>query len=247
MITLNNFRDLGTLSVGDKKIKDGMIYRSSVLFPKNDEDREFIEKVKPDIIFDFRCPEEVADKPDFVPSGVKYRNIPVFDGDCYRHITVSKIAKLRSAVLHGKRSEIILREKLQSYREMPFAKCYNEIFNAMDEGKSFIFHCTEGKDRTGICDAIIEYCLGRMYDEILTEYLKSNVYRPAKDRHKYVYFGASKTMLGFAAYAETTHEELLEISINAAIKRYGSVDNYLYEMFGITEDRKKLWQKLYLE
>lgn len=243
----SNFRDMGGLVCRGGVIRKGMIFRSPVLFAETDEERDFIDGIGADVIFDFRSAEETADKPDYVPEGTEYVNLPVLGDSEYRYITVSKKAKLRCALLRGKRAEIIVREKLQSYREMPFSECYGEVFSAMDEGKKFVFHCTEGKDRTGVCAALIEYCLGRDRGDILAEYLASNIYRPAKDRRKLKYIGVSEKMLACAGFAERTHEELFAISENAVLKRFGSVGEYLYETFGITEERMENWRKLYLE
>ncbi len=53
----------------------------------------------------------------------------------------------------------------------------------------YLFHCTEGKDRTGFVCMLLEALAGASYDEILTDYMTTydNYYRinPEKDNKKY--------------------------------------------------------------
>ena len=246
--SLNNLRDMGGLSCGGGlKIKSGMIYRSPVPIANSDEEKSFLNKIRVDDIFDLRDVEEYTEKPDYPIGGARIIHAPVVSGRKYKYIIVSKKAKLRVALLRGKKMGELKQSKLDSYAEMPFSTAYNRVFAAMDRGESFLFHCTEGKDRTGVLAAIIEYCFGRNYDEILSEYLLSNEKRPAKNRQFMRKLGFPQSLIDDVRFCETTHKELFDISLNEILKKYGSVDNYLASVFGITPNRIARWKAIYTE
>ena len=246
-----NLRDLGGLACQDgRHIKSGKIYRSPKLYADTPEAKQIIDDLHLDVIFDFRVPEEIKEYPDYVPEGVTYTVAEVYPGDAYPTIVVSKKAKLRAVLLLFKKGEAqrqIRTDKDNSYKAMPLSKAYNKVWEAMDQGLTFDFHCTEGKDRTGICAAIIEYALGRDEEGIKEEYLYSNVCRPNKDRSWMGKYGVPDTMLSDFVHAETTHLDLLKLSLDAVLEQYDSIDTYLAQHFGITADRMARWRDLYCE
>lgn len=243
-----NFRDLGGLKCADgRKIKSGMIFRSPVLNTENQSDIDFLESLNLDCIIDFRSEEEIKERPDPTLKNCEYIPVPAFDGRKYKYIVVTKMGKLRCITLKGKRMGELKQNKLDSYMEMPFSPAYNKIFEAMDEGKKFDFHCTEGKDRTGIAAFLIELALGRDEAEIRKEYLLSNKYRPNKDRSWLKYIGVPKSLIADIAFCESTHDELLDLSEKMILEKYESFDEYLEKEFGITEERRNKWREIYLE
>lgn len=244
----NNFRDLGGLRCSDgRKIKSGMIFRSPVLNTKSAEDIAFLESLKLDCIVDFRSEEEIKARPDPIIKNCKYISVPAFDGKKYKYIVVSNKGKIRCLTLRGKRIGELKQNKLDSYAEMPFSPAYKTIFALMDEGKRFDFHCTEGKDRTGICAALIELALGRSESDIMAEYLRSEQFRPHKDRSWLKYIGIPKQLIEDISFCESTHEELLRLAYDTVLKKYGSLDEYLEKEYNITEQRRAKWCEIYTE
>ena len=76
-ITVDNFRDLGGIVLENGRvIKDGMIFRSGELFGLSDGDKAELDKLGIDYIFDLRGYDEVEYKPDYIPRGAVYRNVP---------------------------------------------------------------------------------------------------------------------------------------------------------------------------
>ncbi|MBP9989063.1 MAG: tyrosine-protein phosphatase [Ruminococcus sp.] len=243
-----NFRDLGGLECADSlKIKSGMIFRSPVLNTKSNEDIKFLESLNLNSIIDLRCIEEVRKRPDPEIKNCKYIFAPVFDGKKYKYIVVTNMGKIRCITLRGKKVGALRQNKIDSYEEMPFSKAYNKVFECMDRGERFVFHCTEGKDRTGICAFLIEYSLGRSESEIRKEYLLSNKFRPNKDRSKLKYLGLPQQLINDISFAESTHDDLLDLAENAILKKYSSFDEYLEKEFGVTEERRNRWRETYLE
>ena len=219
--TYNNFRDLGGLKCKDgRKIKKGMIFRSPYLMSDNQIDIDFLNSLGLDAIIDFRSEEEIKERPDPKLKNCRYIPEPAFDGKKYKYIVVTKMGKLRCLLLHGKRMGELKQNKLDSYMEMPFSKAYNRIFDSMDRGERFDFHCTEGKDRTGIAAALIELALGRDEADIKEQYMLSEKLRPKKNREWLKYLGISRQVRADIAFCESTHNELIELSAREVLKKY---------------------------
>ena len=61
---------------------------------------------------------------------------------------------------------------------------YKPLFDkllGLPADQSLVFHCTAGKDRTGIGAALLLYSLGVPYDTILNDYLATNYYRTSEN------------------------------------------------------------------
>lgn len=241
--TFTNFRDLGNAE--NTCIKEGKIFRSSNPADLTEEDKSLIESLGLDSIVDLRSKGEIREKPDFVPKGTKYIHAPVFSDKDFPFIVVTKIAKLKATLIKDKKNGLIKKDKFESYLAMIDRHAYEEIFKCMDRGETFLFHCTEGKDRTGIAAALIELSLGRTREEALHEYLESDKFRPNKNRDYLYKIGVPKEFVQEINYCEQVHEELFNLALDYAEEKYGSIDNYLESHFGITNERRAKWKETY--
>lgn len=169
--SLPNFRDLGGLPCEDGRvIKAGKLYRTPMLRPKGHSRREraktlsFLDALDLDTVLDFRSRAEYTEKPDYCPPGVRHLEVSFFkDGEVDR-IIVTRRSVRRMLTLRGDRIPLLIEDKEESYRIMPFSNdkvALTALFEAMDRGDTIAFHCTEGKDRTGFAAYILELCLGR--------------------------------------------------------------------------------------
>ena len=128
----------------------------------------------------------------------------------------------------------------RQYTEMPFSEGYHELFRLMDEGKTFAFHCTAGKDRTGIGAMLIELALGRDWQECRaaeTERICRLVGLLTRREHTRRF---TRDMI-------TVHDYLFDTARDAILSRYPDVDTFLTEAHGITPERRRHWISLYVQ
>ena len=183
-----NLRDLGGLPLSDGKgqIPRGLYLRSgklSVLTPK--ECKELCQKYHIACIIDLRTPIEVQEFPDPLPDGVKYE-------------VISLLKDSAVGITHETGSDAMtimrnLRKQPEKLKEMvpDFASMYEQIVtdeysrgqldqavallrNNAAEGKCTLFHCTAGKDRTGIVSMALLKSYGVNNEEIILDYMRSN-------------------------------------------------------------------------
>ena len=118
---------------------------------------------------------------------------------------------------------------------------FDKLINLPDD-QSLLFHCTAGKDRTGIGAALFLYSLGVPYKTIVEDYTATNYYR--KDENVKAIAGMTKMMNidpDAAKAMMAAKKEYLDANFAAIKQQYGSVDNYLKTQIGLTnEDIKKL-------
>ena len=236
----NNYRDMGGLPCPDNKhIRHGKLIRSASLFDLSET------------VIDLRCASEVADKPDYIPTGSTRVHLPVFADGPYDLVTVSGDHTKRVLALKGDGIEEMRRQKYTVYTLMPFAKkTWEYLFSCMDKGETILFHCSEGKDRTGMAAAVIEYCLGRNSEQIKEQYLLSNEYIKAHNRKTQFLLrllGKEKRLREVIAFCETVDMHQFNAAYTAALQNYRNLDDFLLQEYCITPERKEHWRAFYLE
>lgn len=246
---LINFRDMGGLDTPYGKIKHGKIYRTGTLAPKNTADKKYIVNMHLDAVVDFRTLQEANATPDRLPDGVEYIVARVFSADAPG---ISSTPATTNDIFHMKDSEIVAARKFieDTYADMAYSKAYDKVFALMDEGKTFAFHCTAGKDRTGICAMLIELAFGRTFDECLSEYLASNDYHAKNNKKIAVFLRIAcmrKSLRNFVSEVLRTHERLFNIAKKSILDKYVSVEVFLEKEHNITPARVEKWKQFYIE
>jgi len=123
-------------------------------------------------------------------------------------------------------------------------KDFKPFFDEIAKDKSVVlFHCTAGKDRTGLASALFLHILDVSDEEIMKDYLRSNEAIAKTDLDKYKTYGISEERMALLMGVKAPY---LEVSWNNIIKKYGSIDKMLATEFGITENVKNEIKKKYL-
>ena len=244
-----NFRDMGGLATPFGEIKRGKIFRTGAFVPKCRADKELFESMRLDAVVDFRTPAEVEDKPDQLPAGVNYIRAIIFEVDAPGISTTSSTIKdvftMTDEQIESARAFVA-----KTYATMAYSKEYDKVFALMDKGETFAFHCTAGKDRTGMCAMLIELAFGRSFDECKSEYLASNEFRQ-KENKKVArlmrLMMLRKPIRDFVDEVLRTHEHLFEIAKKSILDKYDTVEEFLEKEHGITKERIERWTKTYIK
>lgn len=252
-VGVENFRDLGGIRLQNGRVIAGdRIFRSGELFAVSDGTMLALEKLGIKHVFDLRSLDEAQYKPDAVLKGCVYHNIPAYEAKSSLVINQTRVAELIPSRLPASVScwGFKLRFK-HIYRKLPFKnKAYAAMFDVMDKGESFLFHCTAGKDRTGVASMLILLALGADWETVKQDYMLSNVYREESNERFYRQFEHEKHYDKIRAVLEVACRvdlEMLEISYKAIIRKYKTVSNYFYKEYGADGERLALWIKNYTE
>ena len=189
---VKNFRDLGGIPAANgKSVRYGKLYRSGHLAKIKLEVAERLrDKNGLRTVIDLRAPAELAHKRDIVPEGVDYLHIPPLTDEQNPAVTREtgpSILKKIMQVEGGARTYLA-----DTYRTMISSEfsldALREFFDVLlqDDG-AVLWHCTQGKDRTGVAAAALLLALGVDRDEIMRDYMKTN--RSCRFKNFWIFLG----------------------------------------------------------
>ena len=131
-------------------------------------------------------------------------------------------------------------------------KAYKELFRALEAGETpILFHCSAGKDRTGVAAMLILLALGASDETICADYARTNLCRAAE---------IEKAMADHAAEIAADPAQKLRWQTSAGVdpetapfvlrtirQDYGSAESYLEAEYGLTPARLMRLRRMYLE
>ncbi|GHV58300.1 protein-tyrosine-phosphatase [Spirochaetia bacterium] len=166
MDSLFNVRDLGGYAAdAGHQVKWGLLFRAGDLYQPSDEDRALLEKKGIRTIVDFRGAGEVERAPDCELVTMK-KTWPL-SIEAGNMMDLSRVGKEVSG-------ETLMEEL---YRVLPdkARPRYREFFKILSQKENvpLLFHCTAGKDRTGLAAALILSAIGVDRETIYQDYLLS--------------------------------------------------------------------------
>lgn len=224
-----NFRDLGGLESKDgKRIKWGKLFRTDDLYNLTHNDLLYLSSIPIITLVDFRCEEEYKALPDKIPAEVK--------NHYYLCIEPGRL-KAYAKSIHTSKNDVINAMK-HLYKilvtEDKYLNAYEEFFTYIQDQEKLplLFHCSAGKDRTGLATALLLYALDIPKDIILKDYLASNDYLADK-YHPLIEQNPSNK------YLYTVIPDYLESALNEIENEYGSIQNFLINRMHLNIDKLK--------
>ena len=114
------------------------------------------------------------------------------------------------------------------------------------ETGALLWHCTFGKDRTGMAALFILHALGAEEDAIIEDYLLTNKMTQAKIQS--VLDGIEDAGLRHAVHVITTvQEEYLHTGIASISEAFGSLEQFMRDALQVTDKKKARLRELYLQ
>ena len=239
--SVSNFRDV---SVGSK-MKKNLLFRCAKLSTLNDRDICVLENLNPHAIIDFRDPKEIKKAPDNLSAKLlkKYINLP---------ISASTLSRMEAQKeIYGDSVESYEKVMEDSYRMYinNHKVVWTKFFEILLKSKKLpiIFHCSAGKDRTGIASFMIQSIFKNPMDLIFENYLISNDLLTIKAATAEQSTNSSNHDSLVTKNMLSTLGKVQQSYLNAAIdeidKKYSSLENYFISQLGLkVNDIQKLEQ-----
>ena len=139
------------------------------------------------------------------------------------------------------------------YRQMLTGnKAFKELFRALEAGETpILFHCTSGKDRTGVAAMLILLALGASDKTIAEDFEKTNIWRRPELEAVWAEhaeeIAADPARKDFYLGVFGVHPESAPFVLSIIRERYGSADAYLEAEYGLTPARLMRLRRMYLE
>jgi len=260
-----NARDLGGYIMPDgTHVRDGLLLRTAGLSDATEADLQYLAGLPVAKVIDFRKDEEKQGKTDRIIPGAAYVSIPVdASGNAAAEATDEEKKRLAGREKFDVKRIIVMiafNEKAKKVaREMyttllfdeqcqqQFARFFREALDT--ESGAVLYHCTQGKDRTGIASALLLAALGADRATIVADFDATNrVYE--KDVKKYVrrvrFLGGKEEEIGVVkAFLGCNTDNFIK-ALDRIDQEYGSMENYLKGPVGLTEDDIRLLRRRYL-
>lgn len=260
---LKNTRDLGGYRTKEGgEIREKRILRSGALCVATQADLQLLVKecgLK--TIVDFRTLTERSQKPDPELSGVQYiineilqeaqMGITHENENRPTELVAAMIAMCREvgedAIHYLDRLYPLLVTNancIQGYRS------FFDIVCGQKEG-TLLYHCSEGKDRVGTATALLFSALGVEKEVILEDYLLTNRY--TEERRRAVYEQIRERIPQEPEIAErflilnSVHRSYMESVFAVIDQTYGSMEVFLREQMGLSNDRLNDLRENYLK
>lgn len=228
-----NLRDLGGIRARDgRRVRHGLLYRGSTLAGLDDVQRALVDGFGLRFMLDLRARGEAAEAEDYVPKGAAYLRVGgmrMADGGEV-DFSPSGIGKMRDKI-----QTLGENFMLDLYTSMAFDNpAVNELvthFAAQDA--PLYFHCSAGKDRTGVCAAVLLMALNVPDDAIVADFLLTNEYRAGIMRNVPAQLPPWVPDADTWAKINGVNESDLRAVFAAIDKRYDSREAYLATEFGL--------------
>lgn len=165
-----NFRDLGGIRArAGKRVMWGFFFRGDSMEKLTQKDLAYLAEIPIRTVVDFRTEEEAGKAPDKLPC------------DATEHLALRiNPGSLLAAVSEKRTAEEYEQMMLDMYRGMirdeAVIQQYKKFFRLLqnEEKIPVLYHCSAGKDRTGLATALLLSALGVGRPRIMDDYLASN-------------------------------------------------------------------------
>ena len=246
----NNFRELGGYEADEgKHVKWGQIYRGIPTGKLTGEaDRRLLDSLGLRLILDLRSSGEAKKEPDYVPDGARLVQICGLCAEDGTEIDFSP-KDIEKLIGTAPQEDPVRR----MYRRMLTGnKAFKELFRALEAGETpILFHCTSGKDRTGVAAMLILLALGASDEVICADFEQTNACRKAEIDAVLAEHAAeiaADPACRMRYYAMAGVDPAAAPFVLGTIRReFGSAENYLETEYGLTPARLMRLRRMYLE
>ena len=234
-----NFRDIGGYKTTDNKtVKWNKLYRSADISHLTPSDLDSLSSRHIRSVVDFRGVKESEAAPDHLPGGTAYMLCPAGSD------SLTDPKKMMAMLQSGDfLTEFYGNPQYLGARYKPFFS----MLLTMPSNDALLYHCTGGRDRTGMATALLLYTLGVPMSTIEADFTASNIYLIPMNQQMYK---------GFAQMPNVDVEkikknlalrpELLHAMFDGIIRKYGSVEAFMQNELGVGPQQVAQLKSMYL-
>ena len=257
-----NARDLGgIIGAGGRPIRPHRLLRTAHLHDASDADVErLLREYNLCRVFDFRSLNEFNAVPDREIEGVQHHLLPTIDmraeQDTGKPIPEKAFLELdRHIVNYSFYPEVqqmaanmypsLIRSE---FSQLQYAAFLRLIVEAPEDG-GILWHCAQGKDRTGWGAAFLMFALGVDRETVIADFDQSNeAYTPIVTKLNNDILergGGEAEMAVIQAFMGVSTANFIS-TLQLIDREYGGMTNYLHEILCLTPDDIRILRKRYL-
>ena len=261
-----NARDLGGYIMQDgRRLRDGAFIRAAHLADATDEDLQYLSSIPIAKVIDFRKDIEMNGKTDRMVPGAEYIRLEIDASgkivsqateDEKRLFTGSKqfdVKKFMVMAAFNPMAQKIAQLMYPNLTNDPECQKQFSLFFRLileTENGAILYHCTQGKDRTGFASALILAALGADRDTIVADFDATNrVYEEDVRQccqNVCLMGGKEKEIATVKSFLGANTDNFIK-ALDSIDKDYGSIEAYLKGPIGLTDKDILTLRERYLE
>ena len=221
-------------------MKPGMLFRSDLLYHLNPKEKALLRDNNIKVVIDLRNKDEVEHLSDTNIKAIKFINNPMLPENKEGNESPIKTVTIKQLTLPD--MDNAYRELVRRDRKDAWSNIFNILLN--DNGGAILYHCSAGKDRTGVVTAVILTALGIDKETIYQDYLLTNE-KPLYYKKLALQMDPESREI-FLDYFQAK-KEYLDAAFDEINKIYGSFDNFLLETCLIDNNKLAILKDKYLK
>ena len=248
---VRNCRDLGGYAGEDgRKLGYGRIFRSASLYNATSSDMDILlGQLQIKHIIDFRNASEtiVEKEPERLVQESDYHWIPILVEGTARDEIVRHLKQEHPESEDFVKLLVDVNRRLVTDHQDELREWFSILLR---EEPPFLFHCTEGKDRTGFAAALLLGALGVGQEDIFNDYLLTNIVnaesieeRVRNSRALSLFrLGTEQLRQLLMAQKEYLQAAFIELELH-----YGDLETYLHRALGVDAHAREQLRDKFLE
>lgn len=262
--TIPNARELGGYQTKDgKTVRRGVLIRTGVLTDASAEEiNSLIQDYHLSAIIDMRASYELAEEPEPQFDGIAQYNFRIMDeqmmagraaavSDILTDPNADPIKRMMSILEAGVISDQMYVEFLQGETGKAGFRDFFRVLLETPEGNAVLWHCTNGKDRTGVAAMLLLGVLNVDEETIMADFMLTNEFFEAEIsgmRKQLESFIQDKALLEeLLVINRGVYAPYMQNAIDYIKSNYGDIPGYVKSELGLTDDDIAKLQRLYTQ
>ncbi|MCQ2575429.1 MAG: tyrosine-protein phosphatase [Treponema sp.] len=246
-----NFRDLGGIKTKDgRTVKPNMLIRGTPLVKLHKKDIELLKmQYGLSTVIDLRTKKEAEERPNEIYDNITYLLIPILDEGKVGISHEKKVRSLKTLKMMMPMEDLYI-SMVTGASQDNLIRALKTILTLPEKDFSVVFHCTAGKDRTGILASMLLSFLGADREVIINDYLLSNKGLVIKAHLIYLALLILKfnpKLAGKIRLYNLARRSFIEAALNSLEEQYDSVQNFLQQKLEFTEEEANQIRNKFLE
>ena len=220
-------------------MKRGLLFRSDLLYHLNPKEKALLRDNHIKVVIDLRNKDEVEHLKDTNIRAITFVNNPLLPENNNGNDSPLKTVTIKHMTLPD--MDNAYREIVRRDRKAAWSNIFDILLN--NKEGAVLFHCSAGKDRTGVVSAVILTALGFNKETIYQDYLITNG-KPLYYKKMALEMDPESREI-FLDYFQAK-KEYLDAAFDEIDKEYGSFDKFLLECCSMDENKLTIFKDKYL-
>lgn len=262
MSTISNARELGGYKTRDSKtVREGVLLRTAALTDASQEElNSLIRDYNLSAVIDLRASCELAEEPEPVLDRVAQYNFRIMDEQMMAERAagiylvladpnVDPVKRMTAILEAGVISDQMYVEFLQGETGKAGYREFFRVLLETPEGSGVLWHCTNGKDRTGVAAMLLLGVLNVDEKTIMEDFLLTNTFFEeeitAMRKQLSTYISDEAMLEELMVTGKGVHAPYMQNAIDYINENYGDIPGYVKAELGLTDADITKLQALY--